>query len=339
MKIIIPMAGKGLRLNPHTLNTPKPLINIAGKTILERLIESLSTIIKTFHIKEIIFIIGNYEKNIIKNKLIKLANKVNTNPIIYHQNFPLGTADALLKAKDSLNGESIIVAFSDTLFKSKSLEKEINDEIDNIVWTKQVKTPHLFGVVKCDSSGIITHFVEKPNNYISNLAIIGLYYFKNSLLLKKELQSSNNDKKNEQEYQLTSVLEKMRKKGEKFTSKQVKEWMDFGNKKRTISSNSKILSFEYKISKLIHDQAIIKNSVIIQPCSIEKNTIIENSVIGPHVSIGNNTKIKNSNIKTSLIQNYVKIQYANFYNSMIGSQTVYTEKAKKVSLGDYSVYN
>ncbi|WP_238785024.1 sugar phosphate nucleotidyltransferase [Blattabacterium cuenoti] len=336
-KIIIPMAGKGSRLHPHTFNTPKPFISIAGKIILSRLLESLSKVIKIFSIQEIVFIIGNFEKKIEK-QLIKLSNDVGVNPIIYYQKTPLGTADALLKAKDSLIGGPIIIAFSDTLFYG-NIEKEITDKVDNIIWTKKIKNPHLFGVVKCDSSGIITHFVEKPNNYVSNLAIIGLYYLKNSLFFKEELQSillDNNN--NEQEYQLTYVLENMRKKGEKFTSKQVKKWMDFGNKKRTIYSNSKILSMESKHSELINKKAIIKNSLIINPCSIEENTIIENSIIGPYVSIGKHAKIKNSNIKRSLIQDHSKIFNANFNNSMIGNHTFYIKKEKEVSLGDFSIF-
>ncbi len=333
------MAGKGSRLLPHTLNTPKPLISIAGKTILRRLVESLSKLIKVFSIQEIVFIIGNFG-NTIEKKLIKLSHDMSVNPVIYYQIIPLGTADALLKAKNSLTGEPIIVAFSDSLFYHNSFDQEITHQADNIIWTKKVKNPHLFGIVKCDSSGIITHFIEKPNNYVSNIAIVGLYYFKNSFLLKKELQSMLDDNiKNKKEYQLTCVLENMRKKGEKFTSKQVKEWMDFGNKKRTIYSNSKILSRESKNSELIHKKVFIKNSLIIKPCSIEENTNIENSIIGPYVSIGKYTKIKNSNIKKSIIQDYTTVQHANLNYSIIGSHSIYIgEKSKKVNLSDYSVF-
>ncbi|WP_185858553.1 sugar phosphate nucleotidyltransferase [Blattabacterium cuenoti] len=340
MKIIIPMAGKGERLLPHTLTTPKPFIPIVGKTILKRLLKSLSRIIEIFSIQEVVFIIRSFD-NEIEKQLFKLTHDIKVNPIIYYQKTPLGTADALLKAKDSLIGESIIIVFSDTLFYNNTpFEEEITNSIDNnIIWTKKVNNPHLFGVVKCDSSGLITHFIEKPNNYVSNLAIIGLYYFKNSLLLRKELQATNNIIKNEQEYQFTYVLENMRKKGVKFISKQVKEWMDFGNKKRTICSNSKILSIESKYLKLIHKKAIIKNSLIIKPCYIEKNTNIENSIIGPYVSIGKHSKIKNSHIEQSVIQDYTEIQCANLNNSMIGNHVSYIKKTKEVNFGDYSIFN
>ncbi|WP_041177980.1 sugar phosphate nucleotidyltransferase [Blattabacterium sp. (Mastotermes darwiniensis)] len=337
MKIIIPMAGEGSRLRPHTINTIKPLITIVGKPILKRLLENLLKFIKGTSIKEIVFIIGEIDKRIEK-KLIKISNDIGiTEVTIYYQEKPLGTADALLKAKNSLEGP-IIVAFSDTLFYHENFE--LNTNAENIIWTKKVKNISSFGIVECNPSGLITHFIEKPKNNRSNLAIIGIYYFKNSSLLKKELQYIlDNNIRNEKEYQLTSALENMRRKGISFTSQQVQKWMDFGNKKKIISSNSKILSIESKHLKLIHPKTIIKNSFIIKPCSIEENTIIDNSVIGPYVSIGKYTRISNSNIEKSLIQNYTEIRYINIYNSMIGSNISYIGKAKEINLGDHSILN
>lgn len=344
MKIIIPMAGKGSRLHPHTLRIPKPFIPIAGKTILKRLLESLSRLIKIFSINEIVFIIGvnnNNEYFHIEKNLINLSNEIGIHPVIYYQKKPLGTADALLKAKNSLTGP-IIIIFSDTLFYKKNFENELNNKYDNIIWTKKINNPNIFGVVKCNSLGLITQFIEKPNNYISNLAIIGIYYFKNGLSLKNELESTldNNIKNEQEEYQLTSVLEKMRKKGTNFFSKEVNEWMDFGCKKTVISSNSKILSIEYskKNNKLIHKKSIIKNSLIINPCYIDVNAIIKNSIIGPYVSIGKFTKINNSNIKESIILDNTKINSAILQNSIIGNYCSYVEKEKEINLGDYSNY-
>ncbi|WP_185870527.1 sugar phosphate nucleotidyltransferase [Blattabacterium cuenoti] len=338
MKIIIPMAGEGSRLRPHTLNTLKPLISIAGRSILKRLLENLSQSIFSISIKEIIFIIGNVGKKI-ENQLINIANDIGLDGIIYYQDKPLGTADALLKAKDSLKGPTI-VAFSDTLFYNHDHFEKINFD-NNIIWTKKVKNPSLFGIVKCDpSTGLITHFIEKPKkNIVSDLAIIGIYYFKNSSILKKELQYIlDHDIKNEEEYQLTSALENMRKKGERFIIQKVQEWMDFGNKKRTISSNSKILSIESNKFELIHKKSTLKNSLIIKPCFIGEKAIIENSIIGPYVSIGKYTKIKNSKIEKSLIQDYTEVRQANLFNSMIGNHTIYIGKAKEVNLGDYSQF-
>ncbi|WP_185877394.1 sugar phosphate nucleotidyltransferase [Blattabacterium cuenoti] len=336
MKILIPIAGKASRLYPHTLYTPKAFLSIVGKSILKRLLDNLTELINFFSVKEIIFII-NKNKIKIEEKLKKLTYDIGIRSIIYYQKNPLGTADAILKAKDSLNGP-IIIIFSDILINKIYFKDKINKNCENIIWTKKVKNPHSFGVVKCNTNGIITNFVEKPKNFISNMAIVGLYYFKNSLLLKKEIEYIINNKiKNNKEYQLTLVLNNMIKKGVKFFNQSVKNWLDFGNKKNIILSNSKILSMEFKNkSKLIHKKTILKNSIIINPCYIEKNTKIENSVIGPYVSIGKFTTIKNSNIRNSLIQNYSKIIFSNMENSIIGNHTTYKCISKEINLGDYS---
>ncbi|WP_185877910.1 sugar phosphate nucleotidyltransferase [Blattabacterium cuenoti] len=338
MKILIPIAGKGVRLYPHTLCTPKSFISIVGKSILKRLLDELFELIKYFSVKEIIFIIRpNEQKNKIEENLKKLTYDMGISYTIYYQEIPLGTADAILKAKESLVGP-IIIVFSDSLFHKISFKKKIHKFSENIIWTKKVSDPHSFGVVKCNSYGKIINFIEKPKYFISDLAIVGLYYFNSGLTLKKELQYLiDNDIKNNKEYQLTSVLENMRKKGENFINQPVKDWMDFGDKKNTISSNSKILSIEYKNnSKLIHKKTILKNSIILNPCYIEEYSTIENSIIGPYVSIGKFTKIKNTNIKTSLVQNYTNIMYSNLKNSIIGNYVNYKELEKEINLGDYS---
>ncbi len=330
-----------MRLYPHTLCIPKAFFSIAGKSILKRLLDELFELIKYFSVKEIIFVIRpNEQKNEIEEKLKKLTYDIGISYTIYYQEIPLGTADAILKAKESLIGP-IIIVFSDSLFNKISIKGKIKKYSENIIWTKKVSNPSSFGVVNCNNSGKILNFIEKPNYFISDLAIVGLYYFNNGLTLKKELQYLiDNDIKNNKEYQLTSVLENMRKKGETFISHTVKDWMDFGDKRNTICSNSKILSMEYKNnSKLIHKNTIIKNSIILNPCYIEKNSIIENSIIGPYVSIGKFTEIKNTRIKRSLIQNNTKIVYSNLKNSIIGNYVNYKESEKEVNIGDYSNIN
>ncbi len=333
------MAGKGLRLYPYTINMPKPFFSIAGQYIIKRILKNLHEIIYTFSVKEIIFIIKPFYNNSkIENELKNFSYNIGINPIIYYQEKPMGTADALLKAKKSLIGP-IIVVFSDTIFyNNTSFEKDINKASSNIIWTKKVSNPNLYGIVKCDPyNSIITNFLEKPKNFVSDLAMIGLYYFQDGSKLKKELQCmSYTEISHFKEYQLTSVLEKMREKGVKFVSKPIKKWIDFGDKKTIIASNSKILSIEHKIYNLIHKQVLLKNSIVIQPCSIEKGTIIENSIIGPFVSIGKFSKIKNSNIRQSIIQNYTLIVHANLINSIIGNYSKYNVDSKEVNLGDYS---
>ncbi|WP_185872783.1 sugar phosphate nucleotidyltransferase [Blattabacterium cuenoti] len=336
MKIIIPMAGKGTRLRPQTITTPKPLFNIVGQPLLNRLIKSLLEIVDPYFIDEIIFIINHSEKNKIEHHIINVTKHFGISIKFYYQDQPLGTADAIFKAHKSLTGP-IIIAFSDTLFYNKEKYLIQNIHADNIIWTKKVTNPYYFGIVKCNSSGYITNFLEKPTKITSNIAIIGIYYFKNSSILKNELKYLLDNKlSNNQEYQFTDVLENMRKKGISFLSKEVYQWMDFGDPEKTIISNSAILYIESKKQKLIHKKSMITNSIIISPSYIEKDVFIENSVIGPYTSIGKFTNIKNSFIQQSIIQDYTILKYINIKKSIIGNYVKFTEKTKQINLGDYS---
>jgi len=182
MKLIIPMAGRGTRLRPHTLTIPKPLIPIAGKPIVERLVEDLVSVCNE-KVDEIAFIIGDFGKEV-ESQLIAIAERLGAKGTICVQEEKLGTAHAVLCAQDALQG-NVIVAFADTLFRA---DFKLDSSQDGIVWVKQVDNPSAFGVVKYDSNDVITDFVEKPETFVSDLAIIGIYYFKDGENLRNELQ-------------------------------------------------------------------------------------------------------------------------------------------------------
>jgi glucose-1-phosphate thymidylyltransferase len=229
MKIIVPMAGVGKRMRPHTLTIPKPLIPIAGKPIVQWLVEDIIKVCKE-KVTDIAFVVGDFGKET-ENKLIKIAEGLGANSHIYYQDEPLGTAHAILCAKETLNGK-IIVAFADTLFRA---DFTMDVEKDGIIWVNKIEDPKMFGVVKVNEQGIITDFVEKPQDFISDLAIIGIYYFKDGEYLRKEMQYLiDNDIKEKGEYQLTNAMENMRKKGAKFLPGKVEEWLDCGNKDATV---------------------------------------------------------------------------------------------------------
>ena len=201
MKIIIPMAGRGTRLRPHTLTTPKPLIPIAGKAIVHRLVEDLAKA-SADPIEEIGFIIGDFGSEVEK-ELHQIAEEIGAKGKIYHQETALGTAHAILCAKESLDG-NVIVAFADTLFKA---DFTLDTNQDSIIWVQQVTDPSAFGVVKLNDDNRITDFVEKPKDFVSDLAIIGIYYFKDGENLKNELQYLVDNKVlSGGEYQLTDAL-------------------------------------------------------------------------------------------------------------------------------------
>ena len=330
MKIIIPMAGMGKRMRPHTLTIPKPLISIAGKPIVQRLVEDIAASCRE-RVEEVSFIIGNFGKEV-EDRLIAIAGSVGAEGKIYYQDKPLGTAHAVLCAEPSLEGK-LVVAFADTLFRA---DFTIDESLDGTIWVHKVEDPSAFGVVTTNSEGVINAFIEKPKEAVSNLAIIGIYYFRDGLYLRNQLQYliDNNIEKSG-EYQLTDALQNMMKQGTRFSTGTVDEWLDCGNKNATVYANQRILQLNH-IENLISPSLKTSESIIVKPCYIGKNVEIEHSIIGPNVSIGDNTKITYSIITNSIIQNNTQITNANLDNSMIGSYVDYKGNITDVSMGDYT---
>jgi glucose-1-phosphate thymidylyltransferase len=334
MRIVIPMAGMGKRMRPHTLTTPKPLIPIAGKPIVERIVNILIESIDA-KIDEIAFVIGDFTDDV-KQQIKDLGQKLGINTTIYHQNNPLGTAHAVLCAEPSLKDE-VIIAFADTLFFSKFNLKNIN--ADGIIWTCEVPNPSEYGVVKLDDDGYISDFYEKPNTYVSNQAIIGLYYFRNADILKKSLlKLLENDQQVNGEYQLTDALQYMIENGYKIKIQNVDEWLDCGNKNATLLAHKRILE-RYPKESVIAEKVKCKDSIIIPPCYIEDDVYIENSIVGPFVSVSNNSTISHSIITNSIIQDHVKLSNVNIDNSMIGKYADYNDSYDELNIGDFSEIN
>ncbi len=332
MNIIVPMAGRGSRLRPHTLTVPKPLVPVGGKPIVHRLVEDIAAVC-TDKIDEIAFVIGDFG-DAVEKELLEVAAKLGAKGSIHYQNEPLGTAHAVLCAKEKLTGP-VVVAFADTLFKANF---KIDPKDDGILWVKQIEDPSAFGVVKLNAEGEIVDFVEKPKEFVSDLAMIGIYYFKDGERLRKELEYliDNNVIKGG-EYQLPDALRRLTESGYKFKPGEVSEWLDCGNKEVTVHTNQRVLEYDLeKGVKLVSSSAKQVNSVIIPPCFIGENVKIENSVVGPHVSIGANSVVTNSIIVNTNIQTNTTINNANIHNSMIGSFVAYNGLARDLSIGDYS---
>ncbi|MGB1283114.1 MAG: sugar phosphate nucleotidyltransferase [Polaribacter sp.] len=335
MKIIVPMAGIGSRLRPHTLTIPKPLTVIAGKPIVQRLVEDITAVVNQ-KIEEIAFIIGPATKGFpanTKDKLLAIATQLGAKGSVYVQEEALGTAHAIYCAKDSLSGPCVI-AFADTLFKA---DFTLDAHVDGAIWVKKVQDPSAFGVVKIED-GFITDFVEKPTKFVSDLAIIGIYYFKNGTKVREEIKHLiDNDIRPSGEFQLTEVLESLKQQGAKFIPGTVDTWMDCGKKDPTVDTNKQVLGFEQADgNNLVSKDVVLENSEIIQPCFIGKNVVLKNTKIGPYVSLGENSVVENSIIENSLIQSNVVISNANLNNAMIGNHAKYNGEFTSVSIGDYT---
>jgi len=329
MKIIVPMAGRGSRLRPHTLTVPKPLVPIAGKPIVQRLVEDITRVCGQ-KVDEIAFVIGDFGA-VVEAELLEIAKNLNAKGTIYHQDEALGTAHAILCAKEALGG-AVVVAFADTLFRA---DFTLDTEKDGIIWVQKVEDPRAYGVVKMNEDDVITDFIEKPQEFVSDLAIIGIYFFKDGLKLCGELQYLiDNNIKEKGEFQLTNALENMKQKGAEFYPGKVDEWLDCGNPVAAVHANKRVL--EYTANDESRKALKIENAQILEPCFIGANVQLKNCTIGPFVSIGNDTCITNSTIKNTIIQNNTTIVDADLEDSMIGNHVEYKGGKKRISIGDYS---
>ena len=331
MNIIIPMAGRGTRLRPHTLSVPKPLLPIAGKPIVHRLVEDIAKVCSE-KIDWIGFIVHPSFGKEVEEDLKKIAKEVGAEGRIFYQDQALGISHALLYAKEIFKGK-VIVAFADTLFKA---DFKLDTSRDGIIWVQKVADPSQFGVVRLNDKGEITELVEKPASFVSDLAIIGIYFFKDGAALANEMQYLiDNDIKEKGEYQFTTALQGLTKKGAVFTTGQVTEWLDCGNKNVTVQTNQRYLEL-IKDQKLISSKAKLINSVIIPPVFIADGAVIENSVVGPHVSIGEGSHIVDSRIKNTIVQKNTKVSKSILENSLLGNFAIFEGKSLDLSLGDYS---
>ena len=337
MKIIVPMAGRGSRLRPHSLTVPKPLIPVAGQPIVHRLVKDIVKVLDQ-PVEEIAFILGDpawFGEDVV-NSLKALAEGLGAKASIYRQDQPLGTGHAIMCAKASLSGPAV-VAYADTLIRASF---NLDPEADAVIWTKKVANPEAYGVVKLNELDHIVELVEKPESFVSNQAVIGIYYFKEVEVLKEELQNVlDQNIIHGGEYQINDGIKGMMAKGKVFKTGTVDEWMDCGNKNVTLDTNTKMLGFIKADGEetMIANSVTLDNSKIIEPCMIGENVVLKNTTVGPNVSIGNGCVLENVEIKDSLIQNNSVIKNAKLDEAMIGNHVKYNGEFTKISIGDYTI--
>jgi len=302
--------------------------------MVQRIVEDLASGYDG-QVEEVAFIIGDFGAEVEK-ELISIAESFGARGKIYYQDKPLGVAHAILCAKESLHG-NVFLAFSDTLFKA---DFHFDKNQDGIIWVKTVEDPSSFGVVKTNGQQIITDFVEKSPVFVSDLAIVGLYYVREGEYLRDQIQSLiDNNVKDKGEFQITSVLENMKEGGYQFKAQTIDEWLDCGNKQNIVDTNKRMLELKSQTENLRSASAKVEQSVVIEPCFIGDHAKIVNSVIGPYVSVGANSVIENSNIKNSVIQSDTSVSNAMLKNSMVGNHVKYDGHISDISIGDYTGFN
>ena len=336
MNIIIPMAGRGSRLRPHTLTTPKPLVPVAGKPIVERLVEDIVRMLPQA-VDKIAFVTGRFGEES-ERDLLAVAKRLGAEGRICYQDEPLGTAHAILCGQELLDGP-VVVAFADTLFRA---DFTIDPDADGVLFTQKIEDPSAFGVVVTDDEGNITDYVEKPQEFVSDQAMIGIYSFKDGARLKSELQYLiDNNILLSGEYQLPDALRNMTKAGVKFIPGEVSEWMDCGNKEVTVETNRRVLDILEEEGRLhegsgIDPSATIVDSVVIPPCFIGPGVTIVRSVVGPHVSLGAKTAVISSTLQDCLIQGDTIIDRIVMDGAMVGAKASVIGTPLDVSIGDFS---
>lgn len=329
MKLIIPMAGRGTRVRPHSHTVPKPLLPVAGKMIVERIVETFARTLDR-NIDEIVFILGPDFGQEIKDALKAMSDRQNAKATFRVQKTAEGTAHAVYCAEEDLDGECIIV-FADTIFDMKG-SVSIEDA-DSVIWLKEVEDPSRFGVA-VEKDGKITDFVEKPEEPISNLAIIGVYYFKDGAQLKKEIEYllDNNVRGKGGEYQLTDALDRMLKDDKVFRKATVDQWLDCGTLPAWRETSGIITEKEYEEV----DEDRFPDTKIIPPVYIGDDVELENCIVGPKASIASGSKLTKCTVKNSLIQEESTLEDCNIENSTIGRHVELKGVEKEVHLGDHS---
>ena len=323
MKAIIPVAGAGAKLRPHTYTQPKALIPIAGKTILSFIVDQL----KEVGITEFIFIVGYLGEKI--QDYVQATDPQLTTHFLY-QNDRLGTAHAIELAKSIVGEDEVFISLGDTICEFDM--KEVMDSPYSVLGIKKVDDPRKFGVVEMNESFFVEHTVEKPAIPKSNDALVGIYKIKESAILFECFQHlfAENIKSNG-EYHLTDAIDCMIQKGVQFKAYKVKQWYDCGKKENLLEANAVLLK---KTGGLQVSPSMYPHSIIIAPVSIAEGCTIENSIIGPHVTIGNNTTIKSSVVKESIIGSYTTLDEVVLDNSLIGNDAAVKGLSRTLNIGD-----
>jgi glucose-1-phosphate thymidylyltransferase len=323
MKAIIPVAGAGTKLRPHTYTQPKALIPLAGKTVLSIIVDQL----REAGVNEFVFIVG-YLGDKIQDYV-----KVNYPEVVAHfiyQNDRQGIGHAVRLSKNIVAGDEIIIVLGDTIC-DYDVESVIKAET-SMIGIRKVDDPRSFGVAEIDCDSFIQHVVEKPQIPKSNMALVGVYKVRESNMLFECLEENmKRDLRTHGEYSITDALDCMIKKGATFKSFKVYNWFDCGKKESLLESNATLLK---KFGAKAEFSAAYENTVFIQPVSIGKGCSIKNSIVGPNATIGDNTTIDSSIIKNSIIGSYSNLFDIVLDLSLIGSDTSIRGETRTLNIGD-----
>jgi len=323
MKVIIPLAGKGTRLRPHTHITPKPMLKVAGKPVMEYILEDLR---RLGNVEEIIYITGHLKDKVEEYVRAEFAD---IPAVFIEQRVQDGTAGAVALAREHVD-QPVLIIFVDTIFDADlSVVKTI--DADGIIWVKEVEDYQRFGVVVTDAEGNMTKIIEKPDTPISKRANIGLYYVRNWKLLYEGIDWVLKQPKNKGEYYLTDAFQYMIDKGAKIRVIDVEGWYDAGKIDTLLDTNRVMLE-----KGRARRPRATGDSTIIDPVYIEDDVVLVGATVGPNVSIGRGSVIEQSAVKDTIIGSGTKIVESTLENSLIGDAVVVEGVRGELILSDHS---
>jgi len=332
MKLIVPMPGRGTRVRPHSHVTPKPLLTVKGRTIVERIVDTFARVLPEVP-DEGVFVLGPDFGSEIREQLEQICEARNMSASFAVQESAEGTAHAVGCAGDHLEGEGIVV-FADTLFR---IDEDVDlGSSDVVIWVKHVDDPSRFGVAVRDGDGEeVTRLVEKPDEPISNEAIIGIYYVRELADLGDEIQYliDNDVRGKGGELQLTDAFDRMLQDGQRFTTSGVDAWMDCGTIPALLETTTRILQSEEEDE--LH-QGTVKDSIIHDPVYIGPGATIDGAVVGPNVSVEQGATVRNTVIRDSIVYPHSHVDASVLTDSIVGRHAVVKAVTGTVNIGDHS---
>lgn len=329
MKLIVPMAGRGTRVRPHSHVTPKPLLAVKGRTIVERIVDAFARVLPDPP-DEGIFVLGPDFGEPIREKLRSICAARGMEAHFPVQHSAEGTAHAVNCAGEHLQGDGVVV-FADTLFEMTD-DVDLGD-VDVVAWVKHVDDPSRFGVAVRDGERV-TRLVEKPDEPISNEALIGIYYVRELADLQTEIQYliDNDVRGKGGEFQLTDAFDRMLQDGARFETASVNAWMDCGTIPALLDTTSKILDRES--DDLRH--GTVEDSIIRDPVYVGPGAAVKGSVVGPHVSIEEGAEVSGAVIRDSIVFAEGQVEHAVLKDSIVGQHAVVNGQVRSVNVGDHS---
>jgi len=323
VKVIIPLAGKGTRLRPHTHTVPKPMLKVAGKPVMDYVMEDVA---KLGNVEQVVYITGHLKETVEAH-----ASKAFGIPGVFvEQKVQDGTAGAVDLARSYVNAPVLII-FVDTIFDA-DLSVINGCEDDGIIWTKEVEDYQRFGVVVTDANGHMTKIVEKPSTPISKRANIGLYYIKNWKLLYEGIAHVLKQPANKGEFYLTDAFQYMIEHGAKIRVIDVAGWYDAGKLDTLLETNRVML----EKGRAHVPTSGLKNVEIVAPVRIEDGAIVEDTTIGPNVVVGKGSVVRNSTLRDTIIGDKSSVTACQLHDSMLGDAVVLEGVAGAATVGDHS---